>query len=48
MSNTLNTMKIWRCYRCDLAFKQELHAEMHKDITNHSVQRIESIHSMTS
>jgi Zn-finger protein len=47
MSITLNTMKIWKCYRCDLTFKQEVHAEIHNDITKHPVQRIESIYSMS-
>jgi len=31
----------WKCYRCDLTFKQESHALIHKDITNHTAQEIE-------
>jgi hypothetical protein len=31
----------WKCYRCDLTFKQESHALIHKDITNHPAREIE-------
>ena len=47
MSMMANPTKIWKCYRCDLVFKQELLAEIHNDITKHPVERIESIYSMT-
>ena len=47
MSITLNPMKIWKCYRCNLVFKHELEAQIHNDITRHSVEKIEAIYSMT-
>jgi hypothetical protein len=31
----------WKCYRCDLTFKQESHALIHKDLTNHHSREIE-------
>ena len=33
-------MKSWKCYRCDLTFKQEQHAVIHHDITNHPFNQI--------
>ena len=33
----------WKCYRCDLTFKDETHAEMHKEISSHSVSKIKVI-----
>jgi len=36
-------MKAWKCYRCDLTFKEESHVIIHKDISRHSVQQIELI-----
>jgi hypothetical protein len=33
-------MKSWKCYRCDLTFKQELYANIHQDITNHPFNKI--------
>jgi len=36
-------MKAWKCYRCDLTFKEESHVFIHKDISKHSVQPIELI-----
>ena len=47
MSIALNPMKIWKCYRCNLVFKQELHAGIHNDITRHPVEKIDAIYSMT-
>jgi len=35
-----SNMKSWKCYRCDLTFKQELHANIHQDITNHPFNQI--------
>ncbi|GFN39514.1 MAG: glycosyltransferase [Marine Group I thaumarchaeote] len=35
--------KAWKCYRCDLTFKEESHAFVHTDISNHSTQQIELI-----
>jgi len=36
----LSNMKSWKCYRCDLTFKQEQHADIHHDITNHPFNQI--------
>lgn len=30
----------WKCYRCDLTFKEESHVIMHKDISKHPVTQI--------
>ena len=30
---------IWKCFRCNLSFKDEEIAEMHKQISNHSVSK---------
>ena len=30
---------IWKCFRCNLSFKDEEVAEMHKEISNHSVTK---------
>jgi len=37
----IKNMKAWKCYRCDLTFKEESHVIIHKDISRHSVQQIE-------
>ena len=34
---------LWKCYRCDLIFKDEMHAHMHKEISKHSVSKIKAI-----
>ncbi len=34
---------LWKCYRCELTFKDEAHAEMHKEISKHSVSKIKAI-----
>jgi len=38
----MNTIA-WKCYRCDLTFRDELHVRIHKDISRHPVQQIELI-----
>ncbi len=25
----------WKCFRCDLIFREQMHAELHKNISNH-------------
>jgi len=39
------TMSIiaWKCYRCDLTFRDESHVIVHKDISRHPVRQIELI-----
>ena len=34
---------VWKCYRCNLTFKEDQLAEMHKSISNHSVSKIKTI-----
>ena len=38
-------MNTWKCYRCNLSFKKEVHAEIHQEITNHTPRPIEFIKS---
>jgi len=33
----------WKCYRCDLTFKDKSHVRLHKDISNHSARQISLI-----
>ena len=33
----------WKCFRCNLAFKDEDVADMHKEISAHSVTKVKSI-----
>ena len=37
------TIKAWKCYRCDLTFKEESHVLLHKDISKHPLRQIELI-----
>ena len=30
---------VWKCFRCNLSFKDEQVAEMHKEISSHSVTK---------
>ncbi len=30
----------WKCFRCDLTFKEESHAILHEDLENHSTRII--------
>ncbi len=34
---------IWKCYRCNLSFKDEGVAEKHKQISSHSVSKVYTI-----
>jgi len=36
-------MTAWKCYRCDLIFRDESHSVLHKDISNHPTRKIELI-----
>lgn len=33
----------WKCFRCNLSFKDPALAEMHKEISSHSVSKIKSL-----
>jgi hypothetical protein len=30
----------WKCYRCDLTFKEKSTAVIHEDLSKHSVEKI--------
>lgn len=34
---------LWKCYRCDLAFKSEEHARMHAEIAGHSITKVKAV-----
>jgi protein required for attachment to host cells len=34
---------VWKCYRCNLSFKDKNLAEIHKEISKHSVTKIKAI-----
>ena len=33
----------WKCFRCNLSFKDEDVASLHKQISNHSVSKVKAI-----
>ncbi len=42
--HTLSMSKmIWKCFRCNLSFKDDQLAEMHKQISEHSVTKVKTI-----
>jgi Zn-finger protein len=34
---------VWKCFRCNLSFKDENLAEMHKEISNHSITKVKTL-----
>lgn len=30
----------WKCFRCNLTFKDETHAKMHNEISRHSLSKV--------
>lgn len=34
---------VWKCFRCNLSFKDEQLADMHKRIANHSVTKVKEL-----
>ncbi|MEK9682070.1 MAG: hypothetical protein VW081_04215 [Nitrosopumilus sp.] len=34
---------VWKCFRCNLSFKDESLADMHKQISKHSVTKVKTI-----
>ncbi len=34
---------IWKCFRCNLSFKDESVGEMHKEIAGHSVTKVKTM-----
>ena len=39
---------VWKCFRCNLTFKNEEMADVHKQITNHSVSKEKAIFAMSN
>jgi len=35
------SMTAWKCYRCNLTFKEESHVAMHKEISRHDARQVE-------
>lgn len=35
--------KAWKCYRCNLTFIDEFHADLHEDISKHKVREIQIV-----
>lgn len=35
--------KAWKCYRCNLVFTDETHANLHVDLSKHNVREIDMI-----
>ncbi len=33
----------WKCFRCNLSFKEEGHARIHQEISRHAVTRVKAI-----
>ena len=41
---TLNMSElVWKCFRCNLTFKDEEFAEIHKKISKHSTTKVKAI-----
>ncbi len=34
---------VWKCFRCNLSFKDKNLAEMHKEISNHSITKVKTL-----
>ena len=34
---------MWKCFRCNLTFKDENLADIHRQISNHSVSRVKAL-----
>ena len=34
---------VWKCFRCNLSFKDEQLAEMHKQISEHSMRKVKTL-----
>ena len=43
MPNYYMSKMIWKCFRCNLSFKDDQIAEMHKEIAKHSVRKVKTI-----
>jgi len=43
MCKLLMSEMVWKCFRCNLSFKDDQLAEMHKQISEHSVTKVKTI-----
>lgn len=34
---------VWKCFRCNLSFKDDQVARMHKEISDHSITKIKTV-----
>ena len=34
---------VWKCFRCNLSFKDKNLAEIHKEISNHSITKVKTL-----
>ena len=34
---------IWKCFRCNLTFKEKELSEVHKKISNHSITKVKAL-----
>ncbi len=37
------TDEAWKCFRCNLSFKDETHASLHREISKHSISKVKAI-----
>jgi len=37
------TKESWKCFRCNLCFKNEEHGKIHEEITSHHIRIIKSL-----
>ena len=40
----IESVSVWKCYRCNLIFHNESMAALHKEISNHSVVQLDHNH----
>ncbi|HUT06138.1 MAG TPA: hypothetical protein VMW74_05570 [Nitrosopumilaceae archaeon] len=36
----MTNITMWKCYRCELTFKEEEHAKFHKNLLDHNSQKL--------
>lgn len=34
---------LWKCYRCDLSFRDEAHARMHEEVSGHAPTKLRAV-----
>ena len=33
----------WKCFRCNLSFREKEHARMHQEISSHAVTKVKAV-----